>query len=169
MAEFRIEPFQKAKHQRGDFDCGKPPLNEFLRSKVTQYERRHLGRTFVVVRETTPHSVSGYYTVAAGALSLPDLPPEIAAKLPRHPVPVVLLARLAIDGAAQGQGLGRILLVDALRRALELSASLGVFAVEVLAIDEDAIGFYTRFGFEPLLDSPRHLYMPIGAIEEAFS
>ena len=65
--------------------------------------------------------------------------------------------------------MGRTLLVDALQRALGLSASLGVFAVEVLAIDEDAAGFYAQFGFAPLLDSPRHMYMPISAIEEAFS
>ncbi len=169
MAEFRIEPFQKSTHQRGDFDCGKPPLNEFLRTKVTQYEKRHLGRTFVAVREAAPYSVSGYYTLAASAIALPDLPAEIAGKLPRHPVPVILLARLAVDRSAQGQGLGRILVVDALRRALGLSASLGVFAVEVLAIDDEAIGFYIKFGFEPLLDSPRHLHMPIGAIKVAFS
>ena len=116
-----------------------------------------------------PPIVSGYYTLAAGSVAFPHLPRETAARLPRHPVPVVLLARLAVDRSAQGRGLGRTLLVDALQRALGLSASLGVFAVEVLAIDEDAAGFYARFGFAPLLDSPRHMYMPISAIEEAFS
>jgi hypothetical protein len=125
MAEFRIEPFHRATHQRGEFDCGKQPLNEFLRTKVTQYDRRHLGRTFVAVRETVPSVVAGYYTLAASSLALPDLPDEIATKLPRHPVPVVLLARLAVDRNAQRQGLGRILIVDALRRTLELSMSLG--------------------------------------------
>jgi GNAT superfamily N-acetyltransferase len=156
-------------HDRSAFDCGKPPLNEFLQTKVTQYERRHLGRTFVALRETVPHLVSGYYTLAASAIALPDLPSEISAKLPRHPVPVILLARLAVDRGAQGKGLGRVLLVDALRRATELSASLGVFAVEVLAIDEEANGFYKRFGFESLLDRSLHLYMPMRAILEAFS
>ena len=169
MAEFYVEPFQKAKHPRAGFDCGKPPLDEFLRSFVTQYERRRLGRTFVAVRAADPPTVSGYYTLAAGSVAFPDLPRETAVKLPRHPVPVVLLARLAVDRSAQGRGLGRTLLVDALQRALGLSASLGIFAVEVQAIDEDAAGFYSKFGFAPLLDSPRHMYMPISAIEEAFS
>ena len=113
--------------------------------------------------------VLGYYTLAAGSVAFPHLPPETAARLPRHPVPVVLLARLAVDRTAQGRGLGRTLLVDALQRSLRLSASLGVFAVEVQAIDEEAAGFYAKFGFAPLLDSPRHMYMPISAIEVAFS
>jgi GNAT superfamily N-acetyltransferase len=169
MAEFHIERFQKAKHERAGFDCGKPPLDEFLKSFVAQYERRRLGRTYVAVHATDPPKVSGYYTLAAGSVAFPQLPPETAMRLPRHAVPVVLLARLAVDRSAQGRGLGRTLLVDALQRALGLSESLGVFAVEVVAIDEDAAGFYSRFGFTPLLDSPRHLYMPIIAIEEAFS
>ena len=169
MAEFRIEPFEKAKHQRAAFDCGKAALNEFLRSFVTQYEERRLGRTFVAVRASDPETVSGYYTLAAGSIAFPQLPPEAARRLPRHPVPVVLLARLAVDRSAQGLGLGRTLLVDALQRALGLSASLGVFAVEVLAIDEDAANFYVKFGFTPLLNNVRHLYMPIRAVEEAFT
>jgi GNAT superfamily N-acetyltransferase len=169
MAEIRIEPFQKAKHQRAGFDCGKPALNEFLRTFVTQYERRRLGRTFVAVREREPNTVVGYYTLAAGAVAFQHLPPETATKLPRHPVPVVLLARLAIDRSSQRQGLGEALLVDALQRALGLSRSLGVFAVEVLAMDEEASTFYAKFGFTALLDNPRHMYLPISAVEGAFS
>lgn len=82
---------------------------------------------------------------------------------------MILLARLAVDRVAQGQGLGAALLMDALRRALELSRSVGVFAVEVLAIDDEAAQFYAKYGFTPLLDDPRHMYLPIRAVEQAVS
>jgi GNAT superfamily N-acetyltransferase len=111
----------------------------------------------------------GYYTLAAGAVAFAHVPREVAGKSPRHPVPVILLARLAVDRSVQGQGHGAALLADALRRSLELSRTLGVFAVEVLAIDEQAAAFYIRYGFTPLLDNPRHMYLPIRTIEAAVS
>ncbi|MGO8746442.1 MAG: GNAT family N-acetyltransferase [Thermoguttaceae bacterium] len=163
MADIRIEPYQSARHQRAGFDCGKPALNEFLRTLVSQYERRRLGRTFVAVRPGEPDTVVGYYTLAAGSIAVQHLPREAAAKLPRHPAPAILLGRLAVDQRAQGQGLGRGLLVDALRRALELSASLEVFAVVVMAIDQGAAGFYAKYGFRQLLDAPLYMYTARGS------
>ena len=167
VADIRIEPFDPSKHQRTDFDCGKPALDEFLRSLVTQYEKRRLGKTFVAVRAEKSDTVVGYYTLAAGAVAFQNMPQEIAKKLPRHPVPVILLARLAVDRSAQAQGLGRALLMDALQLALSISKSLGVFAVEVAAIDEQAVLFYAKFGFTSLVDDPRHMFLPIGTIEQA--
>ncbi|MBC8868799.1 MAG: GNAT family N-acetyltransferase [Planctomycetes bacterium] len=169
MTEFRIEPFDKKKHQRSSFCCGKPPLDEFIRTLVSQYEKRRLGRTFVAVPTDDRRSVIGYYTLASSAVACANLPPDAAKRLPRHPVPVVLLARLAVDQRFQGQRLGEALLVDALQRAAELSKSLGVFAVEVLAADEQAATFYAKYGFMPLLDDPRHLFFPISAIVAGFS
>ena len=93
MAEIRIEPFDKAKHQRTGFCCGMPALDEFLRAFVTQYEKRRLGRTFVAVPTTEDARVLGYYTLAAGAVAFVHLPPQVAKKLPKHPVPVILLGR----------------------------------------------------------------------------
>jgi GNAT superfamily N-acetyltransferase len=81
-------------------------------------------------------------------------------------VPVVLLARLAVDASAQGKGLGEGLLLDALQRALDLSAGLGVHAVEVDALDESAAAFYRKYGFTPLLDDPLHLYLPLTTVEQ---
>jgi GNAT superfamily N-acetyltransferase len=133
-------PFDAATHRRVGFECGKPALNGFLNTLVSQYEKRHLGKTFVAVRTGGDGQVVGYYTLAASAVSFDNMPPEIALKLPRHPVPMILLARLAVDRRAQGEGLGKALLHDALQRALGTSKSLGVFAVEVLAIDEQAAG-----------------------------
>ncbi len=164
MVEWPIERL-KSSHERGEFSCGKPPLDDFLRLRVSQYERRRLGRTYVAVfpGET---KVAGYYTLASGAIPFTNLPPDAAKRLPKHPVPVILLARLAVDQKVRGQGLGKALLRDALRRCLELSEQLGLFAVEVLAIDADAREFYSKYGFVPLADNDLHLFLPIKTIEE---
>ncbi len=163
MADWRIEPLDRS-HERGEFCCGKAPLDEFLRSLVSQYEKRNLGRTYVAVRDNEK-KVYGYYTLASSAVQFVNVPPKIARKLPRHPIPVALLARLAVDRSAQGQGLGAELLMDALRRCLDLAKALGIFAIEVLAIDDEARRFYEKYGFTPLLDDERHLYLPMKTVE----
>lgn len=165
MAEWSIVPLDRS-HSRSEFDCGKPALDNFIRSLVSQYEKRNLGRTFVAVRPGEAR-VDGYYTISSGSVSFENLPPGLAKKLPKHPVPVVLLARLAVDQGARRKGLGEALLVDALRRALRLGDELGIHAIEVDAIDEEARGFYEKYGFIPLLDRPLHLYLPIATIRQA--
>jgi GNAT superfamily N-acetyltransferase len=164
MASWQIECLDRS-HQREEFCCGKAPLDSFLRTLVNQYEKRNLGRTYVAVRPEEKR-VYGYYTLASSALPFAHLPTSASKKLPKHPLPVVLLARLAVDQSVQGQGLGRELLTDALQRCLDLSAGLGVYAVEVDAIDEQARQFYVKYGFVPLLDNDLHLHLPITTIEK---
>ena len=82
-----------------------------------------------------------------------------------HPVPVVLLARLAVDKSTQGVGLGDWLLLDALQRSVDISSGLGIHAVEVDALDDQAAAFYRKYGFMPLLDEPLHLYLPLATAE----
>jgi GNAT superfamily N-acetyltransferase len=166
MDDWRIERLGKT-HDRSGFDCGKAPLDDFLRSLVNQYEKRNLGRTYVALRPGEKR-VLGHYTLASGAISFQDFPADAAKKLPRHPVPVILLARLAVDRSAQGSGLGRTLLVDALKRSLGLADRLGIHAVEIDAIDAAAKSFYEKFGFVPLLDQELHLYLPMTTIKTAF-
>lgn len=163
MAEWTVEPFGKH-HDRAAFSCGRPPLDEFLRVRVSQYEKRRLGKTFVAVPPGKPR-VIGYYTLAAGAVAFERLPSDAARKLPQHPVPVVLLARLAVDQSFQGQGLGEGLLLDALQRSLALATDLGIHAVEVDALDA-AAAFYRKYGFIALLDDPLHLYLPMATAEQ---
>ncbi len=164
VAEWRIE-LLRASDERGEFSCGKASLDGFLRLRASQYEKRRLGRTYVALFPGTT-TVAGYYTLAAGAIAVANLPPESAKRLPKHPVPVILLGRLAVDLKARGQGLGKALLRDALRRSLELSEQLGLFAVEVLAIDTEAREFYAKYGFVPLTDNDLHLFLPIRTIVE---
>jgi GNAT superfamily N-acetyltransferase len=166
MAEWSVEPLDRS-HERAEFACGKGPLDNFLRSLVSQYEKRRLGRTYVAVRPGEKR-VLGYDTLASGAVSFENLPQPATRKLPRHPVPVILLARLAVDQSAQGQGLGGFLLADALRRCLSLAGQLGVHAVEVDAVDDQARAFYERYGFVALQDDPLHLYLPVATVEDAF-
>jgi GNAT superfamily N-acetyltransferase len=164
-SDWLIERLDKT-HQRAEFRCGQTPLDDFLRILVSQYEKRNLGRTYVAVRRGEK-KVYGYYTLASGTVSAQDLPGDAARHLPRHPIPMILSARLAVDQGAQKKGLGHALIVHALKRCLDLAAVLGVHAVEVDAIDQQAEKFYRKHGFIPLRDNPLHLYLPITTVQEA--
>jgi GNAT superfamily N-acetyltransferase len=109
------------------------------------------------------------YTLSAGSVSFESMPAASSKRLPRHPVPVILLARLAVDRQVHGQGLGEFLLLDAFHRCLGFSAELGVHAVEVQAIDEKAKSFYEKYGFSALTDDPRHLFITIAKLAKAES
>lgn len=157
---FIIEPLT-AHHNREAFDCGEESLNDFLKRFARQNNEKGLGRSFVAVRSGEP-TIYGYYTIASGAVSFEMLPE----KLPRYPIPVVHLGRLAVDEAVQGQRLGKALLADALSRAVSIADQLGIYAVEVFALNEAAREFYLEFGFTELLDDSRHLYLTIQKIRK---
>ncbi len=164
MASWTIRRLDKT-HDRSAFDCGEPTLNEWLRERANQFDRRDLSRTFVAThRGETP--VCGYYAISTHRVIYESLPAGEAKGLPRLDVPVVLLGRLAVDRRVQGEGLGALLLVDALRRSVELSEQVGIRAVEVDALNDAARSFYLKFGFRPLLDDPRHLFLPMHEIRK---
>ena len=167
MAEWVIQRLTSA-HDRTGFSCGKAPLHTFLATLVSQYEKRRLGRTFVAT-EPEQSRVAGYYTLAAGAFDLSCLPQKDRRKLPKHPVPTIHLGRLAVDRAFRGQRLGETLLLHALCNALTVSETLGAFAIDVWAIDDEARAFYQKYGFAPLEDNPSHLYLPMKTVEGMFS
>ncbi|MBA4019905.1 MAG: N-acetyltransferase [Pirellula sp.] len=154
-------------HDRRNFDCGVDSLNKFLALHAGQYERRRIGLTFVAVPRESGQ-VCGYYTLATGAVEFADLPDPVRRHLPRHRVPVVHLARLAVDLKHRGRRLGERLLVDALRRALAISLQVGVFAVEVTALDEAARRFYLKYGFESLIDDTLHLFLRMTTVAQLF-
>lgn len=166
MGDWIIERLDRS-HDRAGFQCGKPALDEFIRRLVSQYEKRRLGRIFVAVR-AGEKKVCGYYTLAAGTIPFQSLPEGSARKLPKHPVPVVLLARLAVDQSARGEGLGEALLVCALERCVQLADGIGVYAIDVDAIDEQAITLYAKYGFVPLIDRERHVFLSIDTARDAF-
>lgn len=155
-----IESLTK-QHNRANFDCGEESLNNFLKKYARQNDERGLGKTFVVVEENTTE-ILGYYTLSSGSVTFEEVPEN----LPRYPVPVAHLGRLAVDKKAKGKGLGEVLLIDALRRVLKIADQLGIYAVEVIALNESAKKFYLKYGFKSLLDDDLHLYLSIRTIKK---
>ena len=160
-----IAPLSKL-HERESFSSGNEQLDAFLKTLAMQYQKKDFGRTFVAVRARSK-TVKGYYTMSGGSVDLSILPEEDRKRLPRHPVPVVHIGRLAVCRSVHGQGLGETLLMDALARSLKLAdGELGVFAVEVVAIDEKAVSFYERYGFQALLEDKHRLYLSVKALRK---
>lgn len=160
-----IEPFDKLRHDRADFDCGVSILNDWLATKVSQFDKRDLARTYVLV-EQGQVTVKGYFAVSNHTVIYGALYEEQARGLPPMDMPVVLICRLAVDRSVQGQKLGEFLLMDALRRTESLSHKIGVRAVEVDAIDENAKRFYEKYGFLSLKDNRHHLFLPMHVIRK---
>ena len=157
---YKIEKIS-AKHNREEFDCEEESLNDFLKRFARQNDEKGFGRTYVAIlpNETT---IYGYYTILSGAVRFDNMPE----KLPRYPVPVIHIGRLAIDKTAKGQGLGKALLYDALKKAENLAEQLGVFAIEVYALTPQAKRFYLKFGFKQLLDDDLHLYITLKTVRK---
>src|SRR5438105_2167079 len=154
----------QAHHDRTSFDCGKPSLNEFLQRQARQNADRNVGVTYVVVPEAGSASILGYYTLVTRTIESTIVPDN--KKLPRGPLGVVLLGRLAVDKGAQGQGLGSRMLLRAIRQAEQASREIGIYALVLDALDDEARAWYLRlnFGFETLADDPNHLFLPITVI-----
>lgn len=138
------------------FDCGEESLNEWLRQRALASEGIS-ARTYVV---RDGRLVVGYYCLATGGVARANMPRKIRHGLP-DPVPVMLLGRLAVDRAYRSKGIGGGLLVDTFQRTLQVSAEVGVRAVVVHAIDDEAHAFYTRYGFVEFPPSSRTLFMPL--------
>jgi GNAT superfamily N-acetyltransferase len=139
-----IEKLTK-EHDLSRFDCGKASLNDWFRRFALINQQSDSARTYVLHRAGR---VVGYYSLSAGAVRKEESPARIAKGLANHPIGVILLGRLAVDRSEHGKGLGKVLLVDALSRAMTAADAIGARAILVHAIDEEAVAFYERFGFE---------------------
>lgn len=158
-----ITPLGK-QHDRKAFDCGEASLNRYLNRYANQDIRRRVNRVFVASPPGEPQRVIGYYSLSAGSLAAADLPEKYRRRLPRYPVPVALLGRLAVDKSHQGQGLGAILIANALQRIALASQVMAVYAVVVDALNERAAEFYQQFGFIPLSSQPLKLFLPMDTV-----
>ncbi|MDO8958570.1 MAG: GNAT family N-acetyltransferase [Rhodocyclaceae bacterium] len=159
----RIELLE-ARHGRAAFDCGNDALNDFLRLRAGQLQRRGFGKTYVMLADNGM-DVIGFVTVSVGQVEAQALPLRL--KLPRHPVPMLRIGRLAVDKQAQGRGIGQDLLAFALRLALEFAERVGLYAVVVDAKDVQAAEFYRRLHFEPTLDNALCLFLPLSRLAKA--
>ncbi len=143
-------------HTIAEFDCGKPPLNDFLIRYALQNQAGGGARTYVLARE---NRVIGYYSLTPASVLPEDAPDRVNKGQGRYPIPVILMARFAIDKGEQGKGFGKALLRDALRRALQGAEAIGGRAFLVHAKDEEARAFYLKFGMERSPTNPLHLFL----------
>ncbi|MFZ1055475.1 MAG: GNAT family N-acetyltransferase [Opitutaceae bacterium] len=143
-------------HVLDQFDCGVIELNDFLRKHALLSLGSGSARTYVASRGSR---VVGYYSLAYGALTPEEAPERIRKGMPRHPLPVMLLARLAVDRSEQGRGLGKGLLKDALLRTAKAAEIAGLRALLVHAKDDQARAFYLKFDFEESPVHERHLLL----------
>jgi predicted N-acetyltransferase YhbS len=153
-------------HDRNSFDCGVLPLNDFLKKFAWQNQRKNSSRTYVATRGT---KIVGYYTLSFGSVSQEESPENISAGLGKYPIPIVLLARLAVDISEKGKGLGKGLLLDAFRRSVQAAEIAGLRAFVVHAKDDSAKAFYQKFDFEPSPSNEYHLYLLISQIADYLS
>ncbi len=151
-----IEKLTRA-HDLVFFRCGKLSLDDWLRRFALTNQLSDSARTYVLHRD---NKVLGYYSLAAGSVRPEESPPRIAKGLAKHPVAVILLARLAVDQTQQGKGVGKMLLADAMSRGAAAADIIGARAILVHALDESAAAFYRKFGFESSpLDSMQLLFL----------
>ena len=167
--KLRFEPLDKKKHDRAAFSCEQESLDRYLTEHATHEIKKRVAAVYVL----TPHgkTIAGYYTLSQFAIEAGELPPELVQQLnlPRYDrLPATLLGRLARSKEFEGRGVGELLLMGALKRALEHSRNIASVAVVVEAIDENARAFYRRCGF---IDIPNHLnrlFMPMKTVAQLF-
>jgi len=164
---FEIKPLHTA-YDKQHFSCGKELLDNYLHKQAKQDVRRKLSVCFALIDKK--QSVKGYYTLSNAGIPKAQLPADLSKNLPKsyHELPVTLLGRLAIDKSVAGQGLGELLLMDALKRSYDVSVTdIGSMAVVVDPIDEEAVQFYSRYGFILLPDSGK-MFLSMRTISQLF-
>ena len=148
-------------HDRTGFQCGVEALDRYLKKQSKQDVKRRISHVFVAAKPDNPKAVIGYYTLSTLSIELNQLPEKLVRKLPKHPVPAALIGRLAVSNAAQGQGVGKMLLADAIKRTLSVSDQIAIYTMIVDAINDTAKGFYEKFGFTRLSDDSPRLFLPL--------
>jgi len=156
-----IEHLDKTVHDRRNFDCGETSLNDYLKFTARQHMDKGYAQVWVAVSEPGSSQIIGYYTLSTSALEPAEMPGRTSIKK----IPVVLLGRLAVDNRYKHQKTGVRLLFHAQRSALLLSRRVGIHALVVDALDEQAATFYRKYDFEELTSGPLHLYKTIRDIE----
>lgn len=152
--------------RRDDFDCGVPALNDYLKRYARQNHVKGIAKTFVAIFDSESRQVVGYYSLSMGQIEFTSLPEQYRKGLPRYPLPAMRIGKLAVDLSMQGRGLGKALLVKCFLSAVSLSSEVGIFAVAVDAINEQAKQFYLKYGFLPLEGEAFSLFIPISTVKE---
>ena len=172
MSALVFEPLA-AQHDRQAFDCGNGSLNDFLKRQARQNAERNIGVTHVAVAYAGDARILGYYTLVVRTVAQEIISTDAPAarRLSSGEIGVVLLGRLAVDKTAQGQGIGRRMLVKAMRQVERAAQDMGIFGLVLDALDDQARAWYFAlgFGFQELADSPQHLLLPVESIRQALA
>lgn len=154
-------------HNRTSFDCGNKYLNRYLQQTARQHNQKGISRTFVLTDTTREKNkiIIGFFSLSLCEVRSEKLPPSLAKKYPLN-VPGVKLARLAVDINWQGKGIGKILIIEAMNRAVIISDNAGVVGLFVDAKDEKAKSYYTRYGFVSLEDNLLEMFLPLATIRQ---
>ncbi len=166
MSEVRRVEKLRRDHPVEGFDCGREELNRYLVRYAWQNQQAGAAQTYVGIAGET---IVGYHTLAVGQVILEDAPDRLKKGLARHPIPIMLLARLATDRRWQGRGVGKALLQDAMQRTLQAADIAGIRALAVHAKDEEARRFYEHFDFVPSPADPMHLFVLLKDVRRVLS
>ncbi|MCE2982725.1 MAG: GNAT family N-acetyltransferase [Parachlamydia sp.] len=148
-----------------NFSCGNIELDQFLKRFAKGNHKKGMGKTFVLEEN---EFIVGFYTVSMGSLEFSSFPDDKQSGLPKYPVPIAKIGRLAVDEQFKGNGIGRLLLVDALHRIYHAAQIIAAFAIIVDAKNKSAKDFYRHFGFKECKNSELSLFLPIDSIKDFF-
>lgn len=157
-----IEPLN-SEHNRSGFECGVDSLDNYIKKQAKQDIKRRISRVFIATEPENQQEIIAYYTLSSLSIELNKLPVKLQKKLPRVSIPAALIGRLAVSKKAQGCGVGKMLLVDAIKRTLAVSHEIAIYAMVVDALNEEAKGFYKQLGFSGLSSKGR-LFLPLKVI-----
>ena len=169
-SEFPFKPIFEplgTQHDRAAFHCGTESLDRYFHQQAGQDLRRRLAVPYVMV-DPRANIMAGYYALTNYQVAVGELPPEITRRIPYTDVPATLIGRLALDLKYQGQGLARLLLLDALSRSFQNSSRVASLTVVVDAIDDNASSFYQHYGFIPFPNHANRLFLPMDTIKKLF-
>lgn len=164
----------KSLHERTSFDCGEKELNDFIAIHAAKHMRSGISRTLVLpatsVCANHKRQISAFYSIAASTIERKNLPESLAKKLPRYPVPVFLIAQLAVHNDCRGTGLGKLTLRQALKHLWQINTHMRAYAIIVDCLTPAAESFYQKFGFEELIvhRGRTRLFMRMTIVEQLF-
>lgn len=170
-----FKELNKSVHDRASFDCGEEELDKFIKTQAVKHMKAGISRTMVlpakVALPNQKYPICSFYSITPGSISRETLPVNMAKKLPHYPVPVFLLAQLAVHKKFHGKGLGKITLIKSFEYLWEINSYMPAYAVVVDCLTESAQGFYAKFGFE-ILCTYNHrirMFLPMKTIEKLFN